>query len=137
VYAQAHPTEDFAETFAVWLKPNSVVAPGVLGWPRLPNAVYRRSCEEILAMSGAGHRSKRGSSTSVASAGRCEHYEHKLPVSHAALPAPMNYAQVFTATPRRGTAPKAVSCCANWHPAPSANLFAPELSEYLVHQVCD
>ena len=22
-YAQSHPTEDFAETFAVWLKPNS------------------------------------------------------------------------------------------------------------------
>jgi hypothetical protein len=32
-YAQAHPTEDFAETFAVWLKPNSAWRREYLGWP--------------------------------------------------------------------------------------------------------
>src|SRR5271168_3999105 len=32
-YAQAHPTEDFAETFAVWLKPNSPWRREYLGWP--------------------------------------------------------------------------------------------------------
>ena len=32
-YAQAHPTEDFAETFAVWLKPNSQWRREYAGWP--------------------------------------------------------------------------------------------------------
>jgi Putative zinc-binding metallo-peptidase len=32
-YAQAHPTEDFAETFAVWLKPNSDWRRTYAGWP--------------------------------------------------------------------------------------------------------
>src|SRR5512139_1626099 len=32
-YAQAHPTEDFAETFAVWLKPNSNWRRMYAGWP--------------------------------------------------------------------------------------------------------
>jgi hypothetical protein len=32
-YAQAHPTEDFAETFAVWLKPNSDWRKTYADWP--------------------------------------------------------------------------------------------------------
>ena len=32
-YAQAHPTEDFAETFAVWLKPNSDWRRSYACWP--------------------------------------------------------------------------------------------------------
>jgi len=32
-YAQAHPTEDFAETFAVWLKPNSDWRRTYASWP--------------------------------------------------------------------------------------------------------
>jgi putative zinc-binding metallo-peptidase len=32
-YAQAHPTEDFAETFAVWLKPNSSWRKSYANWP--------------------------------------------------------------------------------------------------------
>jgi hypothetical protein len=32
-YAQAHPTEDFAETFAVWLKPNSDWRRSYAEWP--------------------------------------------------------------------------------------------------------
>src|SRR6185312_4950014 len=32
-YAQSHPTEDFAETFAVWLKPNSDWRRTYIGWP--------------------------------------------------------------------------------------------------------
>jgi hypothetical protein len=34
-YAQSHPTEDFAETFAVWLKPGSRWRTDYLGWPAL------------------------------------------------------------------------------------------------------
>ncbi|MGH8322484.1 MAG: putative zinc-binding metallopeptidase [Steroidobacteraceae bacterium] len=32
-YAQAHPTEDFAETFAVWLKPKSAWRKSYADWP--------------------------------------------------------------------------------------------------------
>ena len=32
-YAQSHPTEDFAETFAVWLKPNSDWRRTYASWP--------------------------------------------------------------------------------------------------------
>ncbi len=32
-YAQSHPTEDFAETFAVWLKPNSDWRRTYAAWP--------------------------------------------------------------------------------------------------------
>ncbi len=34
-YAQSHPTEDFAETFAVWLKPASRWRSHYAGWPAL------------------------------------------------------------------------------------------------------
>jgi hypothetical protein len=34
-YAQAHPTEDFAETFAVWLAPKSGWRTSYAGWPAL------------------------------------------------------------------------------------------------------
>ena len=34
-YAQSHPAEDFAETFAVWLKPNSRWRTQYRGWPAL------------------------------------------------------------------------------------------------------
>ena len=34
-YAQAHPTEDFAETFAVWLTPTSGWRRAYAGWPAL------------------------------------------------------------------------------------------------------
>jgi len=34
-YAQAHPTEDFAETFAVWLAPKSAWRKSYAGWPAL------------------------------------------------------------------------------------------------------
>src|SRR5258707_14519409 len=32
-YAQSHPDEDFAETFAVWLNPQSMWATRYAGWP--------------------------------------------------------------------------------------------------------
>ncbi len=34
-YAQSHPCEDFAETFAVWLRPNSTWRTDYAGWPAL------------------------------------------------------------------------------------------------------
>jgi len=39
-YAQAHPTEDFAETFAVWLQPHSDWRRRYVGWPALAKLEY-------------------------------------------------------------------------------------------------
>jgi len=39
-YAQSHPDEDFAETFAVWLTPNSEWRQRFAGWKALPKLEY-------------------------------------------------------------------------------------------------
>jgi hypothetical protein len=39
-YAQAHPAEDFAETFAVWLAPHSGWRKRYEGWPALRKLLY-------------------------------------------------------------------------------------------------
>jgi hypothetical protein len=39
-YAQSHPDEDFAETFAVWLTPNSQWQQRYAGWPALKKLTY-------------------------------------------------------------------------------------------------
>ena len=39
-YAQSHPLEDFAETFAVWLKPGSRWRKRYAGWPALAKLEY-------------------------------------------------------------------------------------------------
>jgi hypothetical protein len=45
-YAQSHPTEDFAETFAVWLTPNSYWRKRYAGWPALKKLEYM---DELMA----------------------------------------------------------------------------------------
>ena len=39
-YAQSHPDEDFAETFAVWLRPRSLWRTRYAGWPALKKLEY-------------------------------------------------------------------------------------------------
>ena len=39
-YSQSHPAEDFAETFAVWLTPNSNWKKRYAGWPALKKLEY-------------------------------------------------------------------------------------------------
>lgn len=45
-YAQAHPDEDFAETFAVWLRPRSSWRTRYAGWPALKKLEY---VDELMA----------------------------------------------------------------------------------------
>jgi hypothetical protein len=45
-YAQSHPAEDFAETFAVWLKPRSPWRSQYEGWPALKKIKY---VDELMA----------------------------------------------------------------------------------------
>jgi len=49
-YAQAHPDEDFAETFAVWLRPRSNWRTRYAGWPALAKLEY---VDELLRGLGA------------------------------------------------------------------------------------
>ncbi len=51
-YAQSHPDEDFAETFAVWLTPNSEWRQRYPGWPALKKLEYM----DLLMRSLRGHR---------------------------------------------------------------------------------
>jgi hypothetical protein len=51
-YAQSHPTEDFAETFAVWLKPNSNWRRAYAGWP----AFHKLNLVDELMTSVRGQR---------------------------------------------------------------------------------
>jgi hypothetical protein len=51
-YAQAHPTEDFAETFAVWLKPNSSWRKSYADWP----AFHKLDVVDELMASVLGQR---------------------------------------------------------------------------------
>jgi hypothetical protein len=48
-YAQAHPDEDFAETFAVWLRPRSDWKRRYAGWPALRKLEY---VDEVMAEVG-------------------------------------------------------------------------------------
>jgi hypothetical protein len=48
-YAQSHPTEDFAETFAVWLQPRSRWRSEYAGWPALEKLEYVDATLRALA----------------------------------------------------------------------------------------
>jgi Putative zinc-binding metallo-peptidase len=50
-YAQSHPDEDFAETFAVWLTPDSTWGDRYKGWPVLKKLQY---VDELMEAQG-GH----------------------------------------------------------------------------------
>jgi hypothetical protein len=48
-YAQSHPDEDFAETFAVWLEPGSEWEDRYAGWPALRKLRYVDGLAKVLA----------------------------------------------------------------------------------------
>lgn len=77
-YAQSHPVEDFAETFAVWLKPGSRWKTRYKGWPALKKLDYVDQ-----TISGIGNRKPLVLSRSHVDSLRTlkktlrEHYEQK------------------------------------------------------------
>jgi hypothetical protein len=77
-YAQSHPDEDFAETFAVWLNPGSLWAARYAGWP----AQRKLECMDRLMRGLAGVRPKVASKREVDPLRRIrktlrEHYKSK------------------------------------------------------------
>ena len=58
-YAQSHPAEDFAETFAVWLKPKSRWRTRYEGWPAMKKLEYVNDLMESLVDTVPPVRSRR------------------------------------------------------------------------------
>ncbi len=138
-YAQAHPTEDFAETFAVWLKPNSAWRREYSGWPAYAKLEY---IDELAAEIGDTKPPviDRTTIEDISDGDRTlrQHYEHKL--ARYRMPrrsgADELLLKVFTSAPRRKSAPKAASVLRELR-NPLRHQFARTgaFSEYLVLQV--
>ena len=138
-YAQAHPTEDFAETFAVWLKPHSPWRREYRDWP----AYAKLEFIDGLAAEIGGLKpavSGRGTIEAVSQETRTlrDHYEQKL--ARAPLRrrsgADELLLKVFTAAPRDRTRPKAASVLRELrNPLRQKIVRSGAFSEYLVHQV--
>jgi hypothetical protein len=138
-YAQAHPTEDFAETFAVWLKPNSPWRREYWGWPAYTKLEY------IDALASDIGRCKpavldRSTVEDVRRERRTlrEHYEQKL--ARYRMPrrsgADELLLKVFTAAPRTRGRPKAASVLRELRNSlRRQTLRSGAFSEYLMHQV--
>jgi hypothetical protein len=138
-YAQAHPTEDFAETFAVWLKPNSPWRREYEGWPayaklqfidqlageigdQKPPIADRSTIEDVTQETGTLR----------------EHYRQKL--ARYRLPrrsgADELLLKVFTTAPRNRSSPKAASVLREMRASLRQQIQrSGAYSEYLVHQV--
>src|SRR5271167_1755902 len=138
-YAQAHPTEDFAETFAVWLKPRSAWRREYEGWPAFAKLEF---IDELAAEIGEARpkvtdRSRIEDIAEESSTLR-QHYERKL--ARYRLPrrsgADELLLKVFTSAPRSAAAPRAASVLRDMrNDLRLRTLRSGAFSEYLVHQV--
>ena len=111
-YAQAHPAEDFAETFAVWLSPRSRWRRRYKGWPALRKLEYTNDLMRELA--GAKPKNRTRTKVEPLSAIRTtlrEHYQSKREKYDFDWPA--NYdrelLRIFSDDPRHKRKPSAAS----------------------------
>jgi hypothetical protein len=138
-YAQAHPTEDFAETFAVWLKPRSAWRREYQGWPAFAKLEF---IDELAGEIGEAKpkvtdRSRIEDIAEESSTLR-QHYERKL--ARYRMPrrsgADELLLKVFTTVPRSSRAPKAASVLRDMRNDLRLGIMrSGAFSEYLVHQV--
>lgn len=131
-YAQCHPDEDFAETFAVWLTPRSEWRRRYADWPALEKLEY---VDELMSeiggeKPGLNHRLEvdpiRKLTTTLD-----EHYKKKCETY--AVDAPMildhNLREIFSDDPRHRTAP-AASAFIRRHRSDAIRLAARRTGEY-------
>ena len=138
-YAQAHPTEDFAETFAVWLKPRSAWRREYEGWAAFTKLEF---IDELAAEIGEAKpkvidRSRIEDIAEESSTLR-QHYERKL--ARYRMPrrsgADELLLKVFTTVPRSSRTPKAASVLREMRNDLRLKIMhSGAFSEYLVHQV--
>ena len=138
-YAQAHPTEDFAETFAVWLKPHSPWRREYVGWPAYAKLQYIDDLAEEIGTQKplVDDRGTIEDVTHETTTLR-EHYERKL--DRYRMPrrssADELLLKVFTASPRNRASPRAASVLREMRGALRQQIHrSGAFSEYLVHQV--
>ena len=103
-YAQSHPDEDFAETFAVWLRPRSNWRTRYAGWPALKKLEYvDELMERNRREAAAGHDAGACRSAVVNSARRSATTTKKKQAFYAFRP-PKTYdrdlSRLFSADPR-------------------------------------
>jgi len=102
-YAQSHPDEDFAETFAVWLRPRSDWRKRYGGWPALKKLEYvDELMAEIAGQKPALTRRFRVEPLHTLTHTLAEHYERKQ--AHYAIDYPKIYdrdlLRIFSDDPR-------------------------------------
>jgi hypothetical protein len=138
-YAQAHPTEDFAETFAVWLKPRSTWRRAYLGWPAFAKLEF---IDELAGEIGNAKpkvidRTRIEDIAEEACTLR-QHYERKLARYRMRRRSGADelLLKIFTAAPRRQSAAKAATVLRELrNPLRLKIVRSGAFSEYLVHQV--
>src|SRR5215813_5130014 len=109
-YAQSHPDEDFAETFAVWLTPRSSWRRRYAGWPALKKLQYvDELMAEIAGQKPLVMRRLRVEPLSQLTQTLAEHYEKKQ--ANHAIDYPKIYdrdlRRLFSADPRHRRSPAA------------------------------
>jgi hypothetical protein len=138
-YAQAHPTEDFAETFAVWLKPHSAWRREYVGWPAYAKLQYIDSLAQQIGTLKPPVASRSTMEDVTHETGTLrEHYEQKL--ARYRLPrrsgADELLLKIFTAAPRSRASAKAASVLRELRvPLRRQIQRSGAFSGYLVHQV--
>ena len=138
-YAQAHPTEDFAETFAVWLKPRSAWRREYSGWPALAKLEY---IDTLMPQLAAGRPSVTARTRIEDIAGNRrtlgKHYAQKFARygrGHRSV-ADEWLLRIFTMKPRTRLAPKAASVVREMRRALRQQIVrSGDCNNYLVHQV--
>jgi hypothetical protein len=138
-YAQAHPTEDFAETFAVWLKPHSSWRREYAGWPAYAKLTFIDSLADEIGPQKplVIDRSTIEDVTQETQTLR-QHYEQKL--ERYRMPrrtgADELLMKVFTTAPRTRAAAKAATVLREMRTSLRRQIVRRgAFSEYLVHQV--
>jgi len=109
-YAQAHPAEDFAETFAVWLRPGSGWRKRYSGWPALRKLKYvDELMEEISGKTPINKSLKRVEELPDIDITLLDHYHKKR--EHYAFKWPPDYdralLRIFSSDHDRRSAPGA------------------------------
>jgi len=111
-YAQAHPAEDFAETFAVWLAPGSRWRKQYQGWPALRKLEYvDKLMNELQGKTPLNISRDKVGQLSEIEITLAEHYRKKQ--WHYAFQGPPDYdrelLRIFSSEPRHKSCPSAVA----------------------------
>jgi hypothetical protein len=109
-YAQSHPAEDFAETFAVWLTPRSAWRRDYAGWPALAKLEYvDATMHELRGRRPPNQRRERIEPLAECRRTLREHYRRKVENQQLEIPESLDrrLLRVFgrpESWPRRATA---------------------------------